>query len=508
MLVLNPKDRPKIGQVTESLRKVATEADSEPIFALYQSIYSQNQSTALGIEHERFASWARVIGICPLRGASLSTISVFHSDSVFRSTLDILSQILLELQGIQSRPQNAGKSMWHRLRLLNNRLVSLLSAGLQDQVKRHFEVTLLQTEDISLLQETQLIYEDTSRLSKVGMLAALKHMSQLVDSFDPYSELHLDPEQVKYAEDLDEYTLAWVKGKEGTRYSLIEWVQYDSHWAGEVADELVSRVKARAVLLNSAKLPQSFLALHCTGWYHAVERGAFGLVFQYPCLSDATKSPVRPLSLARLIRDSLEWRIRPSLGDRFRLARDLATSVLDFHKIGWLHKTISSFSIVFFTDYSPATISLCQPFLIGFGHSRPDQKDVYTEGPNLPSNYLNYQEPKYINGETTYLPTCDYYSLGIVLLEIGLWKPLADITKKSLGSPEKTRQYLLENRVPLLSHSMGNHYRDAVWACLSGEFSTVSENASVGDRGREAYNTSIYLSFGELVVDRLANCMA
>ena len=106
------------------------------------------------------------------------------------------------------------------------------------------------------------------------------------------------------------------------------------------------------------------------------------------------------------------------------------------HCTGWMHHNLSSKSIIFSsTSGKPA---LCQPYLSGFEYSRTVTtwtsavKDLYC---NLPDRL--YYHPSYIffkyftqiYGASYHNETCfrfrhDYYSLGLILLEIGLWKSL------------------------------------------------------------------------------------
>lgn len=101
MLQLNPKDRPSINQVTARLRLIAIEATAEPVRELYSKFCEQGQSTALGIECERFLSWCWAIGIHPTGNALQLDERVSFADSSFTTTLDILSQISNKLREIQ-----------------------------------------------------------------------------------------------------------------------------------------------------------------------------------------------------------------------------------------------------------------------------------------------------------------------------------------------------------------------------------------------------------------------
>lgn len=63
----------------------------------------------------------------------------------------------------------------------------------------------------------------------------------------------------------------------------------------------------------------------------------------------------------------------------------------------------------------------------------------------------------------------DYYALGMLLLEIGLWKLFPDAVPDWTAILDK-RKTVVKEIVPQLSFSMGSCYRDAVLACLEGDW--------------------------------------
>lgn len=140
-------------------------------------------------------------------------------------------------------------------------------------------------------------------------------------------------------------------------------------------------------------------------------------------------------------------------------------------------------------------------FLRGFLHSRLNEERAVTEGSTLDPEMLDYQHPDYLQGlnrnSWRYLPRFDYYSLGIVLLEIGLWTSLKNMTKGWKGTPEEMREKLL-SLVPRLGPRAGASYRDAVISCLTGSFTDAQGEDSMALR----------LSFKSLVVDQLDQCRA
>ncbi len=101
-----------------------------------------------------------------------------------------------------------------------------------------------------------------------------------------------------------------------------------------------------------------------------------------------------PRNLTKILSETKDFRSKPSLGDRFKLAYDLAVSVLEFHKVGWMHKSISGLNVVFFgAEKVRARDWLREPYVIGFNHSRPDDPQAFTEGLTRRSSSVFYQNP-------------------------------------------------------------------------------------------------------------------
>ncbi len=95
-------------------------------------------------------------------------------------------------------------------------------------------------------------------------------------------------------------------------------------------------------------------------------------------------------------------------------------------------------------------------------------------------------------------PEFDYYSLGLVVLEIGLWTPLRRMTEKYRErTPQELRDKFLGSGLPKLGTRMGTIYQGAVESCLKGEFE---------DAHAEFTSMALSLSFNGRVVDQLAKC--
>lgn len=130
------------------------------------------------------------------------------------------------------------------------------------------------------------------------------------------------------------------------------------------------------------------------------------------------------------------------------------------------------------------------PYIIGFNHTRPDEETVFTSGTSREPQQKPYQHPECQRHDRGYRfrTEFDYYSLGVVLLEIGLWTPLEELVVKSIGSytPREQKDLWLNEIVPALGPPMGEVYRDVVRFCLTCEDATAAgfEIAVVNELGR------------------------
>jgi hypothetical protein len=166
------------------------------------------------------------------------------------------------------------------------------------------------------------------------------------------------------------------------------------------------------------------------------------------------------------------WTSKMSLSYRFKAARTLVSSVLDIHTSGSLHSNINSKGIAMLpqnlNDPEPS------PYLLGWGVEASPSDTMATLEPNLYRHRTQF-------GRTPQLSTTeqDIYSLGVVLLEIGLWTTMSTVFAKLLettprfGAGEEKAVFKKVNRVILdlgyssdLRKEMGERYAAIVKACL------------------------------------------
>lgn len=91
----------------------------------------------------------------------------------------------------------------------------------------------------------------------------------------------------------------------------------------------------------------------------------------------------------------------------------------------------------------------------------------------------------------------DIYALGVVLLEVGLWRPVMGYEEwRDCGSADERKSMLEEHAAERLPHYMGRGYTDAVSACLKGEIADEVAREPSNDVERE----KVLLAFWDKVV--------
>ena len=210
------------------------------------------------------------------------------------------------------------------------------------------------------------------------------------------------------------------------------------------------------------------------GYLEQQEEGRYAFLFAFP---EGT-SESEPVFLLNLI-ESKSASDRLNLPDRFKIAQIITKAIAGFHCDGWVHKSVRSKSIKFF--HQDGVLQRHAPYLVDFEYSRPESAAT-----NL-SYDMDDEKNIYRHPDRQGLPsvrfsrTHDVYALGVVLLEIGLWRTAAsiygDICSKmqkarpgAYVDPKACREVYLELSKKKLPHTIGPGYGQAVQACLEGEF--------------------------------------
>lgn len=183
----------------------------------------------------------------------------------------------------------------------------------------------------------------------------------------------------------------------------------------------------------------------------------FAFVFEYP---QQVKKGARVITLHDMISGKARCK-KGGLNARFQLAQVLCKAIATFHGDGWVHKNLRSDSVVFFQDRDgsegeeddgeddeddddddddddfedtePPHIDLDKPYLVDFEYARPlDAQTLYTFSSDIEYDIYRHPARQGIPSES-FTKTHDIYALGVVLLEIGLWRTAFDLIDSKTG---------------------------------------------------------------------------
>lgn len=484
MLDMRPEIRPSASEVVDRLRSILLCMISSQVHQDFEDMKAQEYQPEASIEPfieiQRFESWAwclkiEIKGSPRFRGAQMSN-SLNHDQ--FQSAIELLYMLRQELQSMQLQKTKTRLRVWMPIRHINTRLLNLLPHHLQKRAMEYVEVRVLDTKDLETLQGLQ----HALPLGHLPMLATVKRLSLLEEPSEQLAgtSMRMLVQPVVGSGRLGHHLIGTLQLSEsGPAFPvLIELKCYED---ALLRGRLVSRLEGIAKLSSSIPEPQRLRVLHCRGYYHDDTRSAFALVYDYPLLTTSGRHETTACTASSL-RQILEAQLRaqqPTLRERFKLAYDVAYAINMFQKVGWFHKGISSACVAFFSDKEEwFEGSSLEPYIIGFRHSRPREPTAFTEGPpSTDPDERCYQHPEYLQKNVLYSSKHEFYSLGIVLLEIGLWKPLRKMGKIDSALPaESIRLRLIESVIPRLGQSMGVVYRDVVAALIGNTDDTEDLN--------------------------------
>ncbi|KAK4160233.1 hypothetical protein QBC43DRAFT_359775 [Cladorrhinum sp. PSN259] len=501
-------------------------------------------------------------------GASVNAINS-HGPTCeieFDDLCAILQQINAELRALHTSDMDpATVPVFLPLSRLTQRLLSSSPPAMRQTVRTRDEVLILaqlkpsspgkdgdNNDDIIGQAQEE---DDTDSWSHARLLQLLnmRHMKAHADSFTSQTQdiRRLRPEDVTdadpafYQSRQDFLTFEVqrltendaVSGAQTHKDVLVESLSYGE----DIQDEAAGR-QTFGRMINIMNLPRRYDKAHlrsmqCIGFYH--DRRNFGLVYDIPLPADAATNTTTTtgsyyagggggsgevrggvvVTLAQLITLPPNKSGPPTRPQQFSLADR------------WLHKGLSSHNVVFVAAANthpppplppPPTIphlqsgALRSPYLTGFAHSRPNEAGQFSN--LLPdgreAELRAYLHPTYRRrgGESVgvkFLAEYEYYSLGIVLLEIGLWIPLQVILKKWSEKDMTQGEYPVRMARQLLPRTMGDRYSGAVADCLS----LADDEGVMGARGRlglssggGAFDDAGLLAFEEKVVCVLRGC--
>ena len=467
MLQIDEALRPSAQEAEEYMKFIAMDAICASIQRAFRSSKGVRNSVTLTLEQTRFDSWLEACQL--LEEDRYTRLYEWHEGMAFRSTCEILERIHSELEADQ-----IGSGLSTTLNLLNDHLIDSLSPKCQLQADHYLRSKMLL--DLEKAKELSKIHKDNPTLAlnrTLGMLATIKCMNEVTGAL-PTHVKSLDYSRLKTVKRIGEFKLCYLEGERVNHFVVVESKLYHAAQAEkDTAMELQRRLEEIVATLQEAVETDQFRILRCLGFYHDIPAYTCGLVYEIPIPTE--DSGIRTLrEILETTYKSLEQ--RPSLEQRVGLAQALVNSLLGFHTVSWVQRLISSYHIIFSLRRSETSLEgIENPFFLGFLHSRKNDTTALTLGPPKDPHLLDYQHPEYCKDRARYRVEYDYYSLGLVLLEIGIWKDLGSILKSLHKSQsDSTKLSLLDNLlrrvVPRLRVEMGTKYQRVVETCLRGDF--------------------------------------
>jgi hypothetical protein len=229
--------------------------------------------------------------------------------------------------------------------------------------------------------------------------------------------------------------------------------------------------------------PYTFGLLKCKGF--VMESIAAGLA-NHLSLTLIFKEPPaahNPRSLRDLL---LNTSSVTSTTRRLNIARDLARSVGYVHTFGFVHKNIRPESVLIYDSGNKLGNSA---FLVGFENFRRDEGWTQRQGDDVPDkNLYRHSTRQGFEPSEDYEMRHDVYSLGVCLLEIGLWGSFVEydpttavhsISRLLVAPSAKGKEVTLvtprdeaKHRFVVLAQltlpgSMGDRYAEIVETCLT-----------------------------------------
>ena len=200
------------------------------------------------------------------------------------------------------------------------------------------------------------------------------------------------------------------------------------------------RVATLAAMLRAAS-SENYLSPKCIDCFHDPDNCRYGLSLELPA-----QATTRPYSLRELLFNPPKFG-RAGLKERFGIAKKLSEAVFKWHTSGWLHQGMASHNVIFFLDPNTSRIDYSNPHLCGFEHSRRSDEISLLRAAKV------FRHDVYRHPVQQGLPIVghrvehDLYSLGVVLLDIGLWNPVEDLFREVVGENPVPRPTDVKNRI-------------------------------------------------------------
>jgi hypothetical protein len=271
---------------------------------------------------------------------------------------------------------------------------------------------------------------------------------------------------------------------------ILEFAGYDSIYANTGITPSMDRFEklfSGLQLGQDAATRPEYGTLNLVGYYEDATKAHFGLLYEMPnrfdLLSPNEYAPYASPYISTLSSALSSAALEPALEVRYRLAFNVATTVSDLHAKGIIHGNLSANTVTFF-DKLPhpsqkkdgiSLGSLRLPFLTSFDLFPDNHGDDLNESSGVYKHPLDPKRTPYTK-ITNDSRSLDLYSLGLILLEIGLWRKVSDSFPPRLPNGQFDFPPVYRH----LASRCGSAYMKAVRACICA-VDTELENIGTAD---------------------------
>ncbi|EPS37260.1 hypothetical protein H072_9063 [Dactylellina haptotyla CBS 200.50] len=472
MLLISPDQRPSAANTTANLYIATFTAFSEELQTLFAKFTSSPDAQ---IAQAMFQGWMGSQDI-ELYANSLGATA---TAKVFDDTVTILRQLVEALNRLDPDSPNLDNRSFLEARALISQLLNMLSPERRSRSRSHLNSMIYKVvQPAGSPDATNDGMRQAIGDSPVREIEETKHLVAQVngeeDKLNPNKQtMPMFTGSIKYIRTIGKYKIARIPDEKSRnnrqrKLVIVETMHYQDPLQKR---RLLSRLQALRDLLSNPNLVQQLRVPPFIGVRDNTDV-SFEMLYGFPEEHVAHDLQVAPISLIDLLGDREESKF-PSLERRLRLGSQLAELLAAFHDIDWFHKNLTSSNIVFFSSVeSPLSARTGQPYLFGFKHSRSTYDD-FTEGPLQDRRLQRYHHPDYVREVeqqfTRFCPQFEYYSLGILLLEIGFWASVDSIMSEHRSASNKDfSEVLIKKKVPMLAFKMGSQFAECVKECLEG----------------------------------------
>ncbi|KAK0992279.1 hypothetical protein LTS01_007969 [Friedmanniomyces endolithicus] len=467
----SPK-RPLARLVTTKLYDFTIAAFVEQCTPLFVTLKSSPHAV---IEHARFLSWRRSFDASYYFTLPRPTTAT----AMLESIIDTLRQIKQALDDVDLAIAGDCRT-FQDIRRMNTELINSLPEPRRAAAESQLSTILLKMISSS---PNDIVY-DSLRIafgdSHIARLAAakrqvLKAEGELASVAEIRCRLLPNSSglRLRDRENVGPFRLARVfdESNDVGRLVLEEVIKYQDRYR---LKRLLPRLSKLAELLAGPNLPPELRVLLFYGLHDHVETSSVGVLYDLGEVHQGVPSSLELQSLHQLLANRDKTHL-PNLEKRYSLAGGVAEALAALHDVEWYHKDLTCHSVLFLpaSDRQPHWNN--QPYLIGFHHSR-QTRDDFSEGPLAASQDRSrerYHHPDYLSKENGqfrgFRPEFDYYSLGILLLEVACWNTIDAIMSSHAKEDNRTfARSVVEEKLDELKFSMGSTYAGVVEQCLTG----------------------------------------